>query len=99
MMSYSYCFIFQHFQTLNCVCLACLLAPVYHSKTKAAGLETTSFSEHNTQSFLHPLLGQTAHLHHVSLAGLVYFFPLSPLTLQTDDLMQIEIASLGSWVV
>lgn len=80
---------------LNCVCLACLHAPVYHSKNKTTGLETTSFSEHNRQSFLHPLLEQTANLHHVSLTGLVYLFPLSPLTLETDDLMQIEIASLG----
>lgn len=68
-------------------------------KTRLLVLKQHLFSEHNTQGFLHPLLGQTAHLHHVSLTGLVYLFPLSPLTLQTDDLMQIEIASLGSWVV
>lgn len=63
-----------------------------------ASLETT-FSEHNPQRFLHPFSGQTAHLHRVSLTGLVCTFPLGPLTSQTDDLMQIEVASLGSRVV
>lgn len=79
------------------LCLS-FLSSGYYSKTKTTGLERF-FSEHNTQRFLHSLLGQTAHLQHVSLTGLVYLFPLSPLTLQTDDLMQIDIASLSSWVV
>lgn len=40
---------------------------------------------------------QTANMHYVSLSGLVHLFPLVPLTLQKDDLMQIEIASVCSW--
>lgn len=85
---------------LDRVCLACRHAPfLYFQKNMTASLETTSFSEHNPQRFLHPFSGQTAHLHRVSLTGLVYAFPLGPLTSQTDDLMQIEVASLGSRVV
>lgn len=85
---------------LDRVCLARLHAPfLYSKKTMTASLETTSFSKHNPQRFLHPFSGQTAHLHRVSLTGLVYSFPLGPLTSQTHDLMQIEVASLGSRVV
>lgn len=85
---------------LDPVCLACCtLHSFIPKKPMTASLETTSFSEHNPQRFFHPFSGQTAHLHRVSLTGLVYAFPLGPLTSQTDDLMQIEVASLASRVV
>lgn len=91
-----YCFIFQHFQTMFVLPVCTLQSTI--PKSRLLVLKQHPFLS-ITHSFLHPLSGQTAHLHRVSLTGLVYLFPLSPLTLQTDDLMQIEIASLGSRVV